>query len=547
MKKTLSILTFLLCSQVWAQVTLTTAQWQEDLTFLQKTVNEEFPFLFKKVTAEEFNTAAETLYKEIPNLEEHEVIVGFSRLVSLFKYGHSYVPFHQKPFKFSQFPFNLYQFNDEIYIEGTHKQYQKAVGAKVIAVEGIPVSKVLKAIEPTVEAENSQYFKAYGINNIRYPEILHAQGITKTLQSSITVTLEKEGSQFQQEFTILPNKNSIPTTYGFVKQKDDWLSARNQKQTPLYLKNLDKIYFYEYIPKHKTVYVRHSKVRNDPSETIEAFYKRVFEFIEQNDVEKLVLDVRLNGGGNNYLVKPIITGIIETKKINQEGKLFVITGRRTFSACQNLVNRLDNYTNAIFVGEPTSENVNFYGDASPVQLPNSKLKVRLSFAWWQDKAPWENDQWLTPQLAVDMSFENYKNNEDPVLAAIYNFDPEGLILKPMDHIRSLFMKGDIETLQKDVTAMVQDSRYRFFDFEKKFTDTGNLLINQGQYEPAIGIFSFVTQLFPNSANAYNNLAKGYIKVGDVKNAKQLLTKAISLDPDGNIGKTAKKMLSKIEN
>ena len=48
--------------------------------------------------------------------------------------------------------------------------------------------------------------------------------------------------------------------------------------------------------------------------------------------------------------------------------MFVIIGRRTFSACQNLVNELDNYTNAIFIGEPTAENINFYGDTRPGSL-----------------------------------------------------------------------------------------------------------------------------------------------------------------------------------
>ncbi|NAS29922.1 tetratricopeptide repeat protein [Flavobacteriaceae bacterium R38] len=529
-----------------AQEKLDFKKWQQDVRFLQKTVNEEFPFLFKKITAKEFNIAAEELYKEIPNLQEHEIIVGFSRLVSLFKYGHSYVSFHQKPFEFSEFPFRLYEFNDGIYIQGTHKNYPKAVGAKVIAIERKPVYEVLKAIEPTVEAENSQYFKAYGINNIRYPEVLHSQRITNTLQSKITLTLEKNGHQFEQEFTILPNKKRIPLTYRFVEQKNDWLSARNQDKTPLYLKNLDKIYFYEYLPEQKTVYVRHSRIRNDASETIEAFYKRVFEFIENNDVEKLVLDVRLNGGGNNFLLKPIITGIIEAKKINQNGKLFVIIGRNTFSACQNLVNRLDNYTNAIFVGEPTSENINFYGDASPVQLPNSKLKVQLSFAWWQDKASWYNDKWLAPQLAADMSFDQYKNNEDPALDAVFSFDPQDFILRPMEHIRTLFMKGDIKKMQNDIVKMMQDPRYKFFDFEGKFISSGKLLMNQGQYPHAIGLFSFVAQMFPTSADAYQNLGRAYLKVGDTKKATELLQKAIALDTSGNIGKNAIKILSSIK-
>ena len=155
---------------------------------------------------------------------------------------------------------------------------------------------------------------------------MHAQGITKELQSSVTLTLEKDGRRFQQKFDILPDNKGVPTTYGYVQQKGDWLSARAQDKTPLYLQDFDKIYYYKYLPEQKMVYVRHSKIRDDRPESTEAFYKRVFEFIEKNDVEKLVLDVRLNGGGNNYLVKPIITGIIETKKINKNGKLFVITG-----------------------------------------------------------------------------------------------------------------------------------------------------------------------------------------------------------------------------
>ena len=528
MKKIVLILNLILFFQLSAQEAMTKKQWQEDLRFFQKTTNEDFSFLFKKVTAKEFNDSVDQFYGEIPNLEEHEIIVGISRIVALFKYGHTNISFHQKPHQFSQFPYNLYQFNDGVYIEGTHKNYPKAVGAKVIALEGKPISDVIKAIRPTVEEENPQYFKAYGINNIRYPEVLHAQGVTSELKSSITLTLEKNGERFEQAFDILPDHTRVPTHYGFVSQKENWISARDRNKTPLYLKNLDKIYFYEYLPEQKTVYVRHSQIQNDASETIEDFYKRVFDFIEKNDVDKFVLDVRLNGGGNNFLNKPIITGIIETEKINKTGKLFVITGRRTFSACQNLVNRLDNYTNAIFVGEPTGENINFYGDNRPVMLPNSRLNIRMSFAWWQDKEPWGNEDALSPQLSADMSFQQYANNQDPVLEAIFKFNPEGFIVRPMDHIRNLFVQGKMEQLQKDIGRMVQDPRYRFFDFEGKFINSGKLLLDQSQYRYAIGVFTMVTQVYPNSEKAWRHLGDGYNAIGEKTKAEEFYKKADSL-------------------
>ena len=134
----------------------------------------------------------------------------------------------------------------------------------------------------------------------------------------------------------------------------------------------------------------------------------------------------------------------------------MIIGRRTFSACQNLVNELDNYTNAIFIGEPTAENINFYGDNRRVELPNSKLAVYLSFAWWQDKPQWENGDYTVPHLAIEPTFAEYSANEDPVLEAALNFSVDNFIIDPMGYLTQLFMDGKYELLATEAQRMVQD-------------------------------------------------------------------------------------------
>ncbi|WP_103867211.1 S41 family peptidase [Aquimarina sp. I32.4] len=550
MKKTLIILSLFLCSQLWSQETLTTAQWQEDLRFIQNTIHKDYSFLFVKTTKEDFDTEVETLYNDIPNLQEHEIIIGISRLVSLFKYGHTYISFHQKSFEFSQFPFNLYEFNDEIYIQGAHKNYSEAVGAKVIAVEGKPISEVLKRIEPTVEVENSQYFKAYGINNIRYPEVLHAQKITKTLLNKLSLTLEKKGKVFTQFFTILPKGERVPTHRGFVHQNENWLDARDQSTTPLYLQHLDKVYFSEYLAKEKVMYVRHSRIADEAEESTKDFYARVFNEIETNDTEKLIIDLRLNGGGNNYLNKDVIKGLIKSEKINKIGKLFVIIGKRTYSASQNLVNVIDNYTNVIFVGEPTAENVNFWGDNRPVTLPNSTIDISLSYLWWQDKPALENAEWIAPSIPVTMSFDEYASNQDPVLEAALTFNVQDFKPKPMDYIVSLFLSGQTQKMAEELPKMIQDPLYAFCDFETGLIKIGNILLQSGrtpQIQASIQVFSMVLKFFPNSANAYKYLGESYMATGETQKAKEVLKKAISLDTDGEIGKIATALLSEIVN
>ena len=78
----------------------------------------------------------------------------------------------------------------------------------------------------------------------------------------------------------------------------------------------------------------------------------------------------------------------------------MITGRATFSACQNLVNHLDRATNAIFVGEPAGSRPNFTGEDTWVELPWSKLRVSISARYWQDSYPTDERPYVPVAMPV---------------------------------------------------------------------------------------------------------------------------------------------------
>ncbi len=524
---------------------LTIEDWQSDLRFFQQTVHKDYDFLFKKTTAKDFDAAVEKLYKEIPGMKEHERIAGLLRIVAMFKYGHTRLGLAESQFKFHIVPVNFHFFSDGLYVEGADKKYASITGAKVIKVEGVAVSDALKSVKLLFPTENDQFFKAYGLDYIAYPEALHAQGVTKELKKSVTYTFEKNGKTFEQTIPAVESFR-FPRNYGVVKPTTDWISARDSGNPAHYLKNLDKNYYYEYLPEKKTMYVRQSQVENDPQESIAEFYKKVFAFIKNNDVEKMVLDVRLNGGGNNYLNKPVVTGIIECEKINKPGKLFVIIGRRTFSACQNSVYDLNNYTIALFVGVPTGEYINFYGDNRRLDLPKTGIPVYLSFAWWQDKPQWENADWLAPQLAVDMSFDEYKANKDPVLDACLNFSEKDPVLDPMARLRDLFIAGNTKEVEEEAKKMVEDPKYRYINFETRINENGYNLLNAKQIEGALFVFQLNTKLFPKSANVWDSFAEANWKASKIDKAIEYYNKAIELDPNGQTGENARNMLKQIK-
>lgn len=545
--KTLSTL-LLAFSLVWIHASaqepmLSADDWRSDLAFLKETVHKEYPFLFKKITAVQFDSAVNQLRQDIPRLQPHEIVAGLARIVASFQYGHTDIRWTGGVVKFHIIPVSLYWFNSGIHVEGIHKDYAQALGAKLLKVNGVPVEEALKAVRPLLPVENEQYFKAYVLDFLCIPEALHAQKVTQTLQNAITFTLEKDGKTFDQTFPAVESFR-FPRKYSLIQPNTDWVSSRDQSKTPLYLKNLDKIYYYEYLPETKTVYVRQSQIQDDPSDPIPAFYKRVFDFIEKNEVDRLVLDVRLNGGGNNYKNKTIVKEVIKSK-INQPGKFFVIIGRRTFSACQNLVNELDNYTEAVFVGEPTSENINFYGDNRQVVLPKSKIPIFLSFAWWQDKPQWEDGPWLAPHVAVDMSYEQYRTNQDPVLDAVFSFTGSNFVRNPIGHLEQLFNESKLDQVKSEAARMVKDPAYKFVNFEEELNSRGYELLIRNQFQPALFVLQMNSELFPQSANAWDSLGEAYWKSDQKDKAIECYNNAIRLDPNGPTGDNARNMLKEI--
>lgn len=534
--------------QAFAQKAMSTQQWQEDLRYLENVITVERSNLFHVVTQEEFEAAVNELHGKIPTLQHHEIIVGFARLVAMFRIGHTNLPIlpwrrnHDSRIGFHRFPLLVYLFPDGVYVRSATEKYREAVGGRVVRLGNLPIEEALEAIRPVVPWENEQYFRSTVPYYLSCPEVLHASGVIDDMQRAPLV-IEKDGKE-QTIWLEAEPAGRFPGDYGTIRPGDGWVDARQfaTEPTPLWLKNLGRNFYYEYLTDSKTIYVRHSQVRDESDETIRAFFEKVFQFVDENDVEKLVLDLRLNGGGNNFLNRPIIVGLIQARKINQPGRLFTIIGRRTFSACQNLVNELEKYTETIFVGEPTSENVNFYGDTVQKTLPNSGLNVRLSHLWWQNLDPRDTRQWTAPQIAVDMTFDDYRNNRDPVMEAILNYRPRPALT---EQLKPLFIDEKLAQARQLATAYLDNPQHKYDSFEDQINRLGYTLMNEQNRDAALQTFKLNVELYPDSANCYDSLAECYWKRGKLDLAIENYEHALAMDPHGPTGANASRMLQQV--
>ncbi len=503
---------------------LTAAEWQADARFLAEEMPKQHPNLFRRMKKEDFETAVKQFHERIPTLSEDEIIVGLMKIVAMVKDGHTGV-FPANFFRSGIYPVRFYLYKDGLFVRKAAPEYGAAVGGRVVRIGNFLTDDALKLISQIASADNEMGAKENAPLFLSIPELLAGQKINDD-KKNLKLVIETNGKE--KTFQVKPS-----ASLGELLQPPaNWIDAAAaagaaKTEPPLYLKDPRNLYWFEYLKDRKLVYVQENAVQNKPEETIAAFYKRVFDFVAANPVEKFVLDLRNNDGGNNGLNRQVVIGLIKSK-IDERGKLFVITGRGTFSAAQNFVSELENYTTAIFVGEPTAGHPNHYGDARPITLPNSKLEVRVSTVYWQDVDRRDTRQWTAPEIAVELSSEDYRKGFDPVLQAVIDYVPgesfQGLINKA--------------TEQKDMTEFV--GKYKTFknDSKHKFTETqgamnrfGYALLQNKKVVEAIEIFKLNVESYPNSANVYDSLGDALDAAGRREEAIKSYEKALSIDPN----------------
>jgi C-terminal processing protease CtpA/Prc len=131
-------------------------------------------------------------------------------------------------------------------------------------------------------------------------------------------------------------------------------------------------------------------------------------------IERLVVDLRRNGGGDNYLAEALRKRIARSG-FNRPGGLYVLTGPRTFSAAQNCATRLERETFATFVGEPTGGAPNHYGDATLFTGAITGISALVSTLAWFDSYPQDRRPWILPDLPVNDTFADWRAGRDPAL------------------------------------------------------------------------------------------------------------------------------------
>lgn len=288
------------------------------------------------------------------------------------------------------------------------------LGAKVLAIDTTGTAQALEKIAPLIGRDNMQWVKASAPQYLRHLPFLQALGLTRAEDGAdLTVQLTDGTTRsvhVAADFSQPDIWNSVPKPSGWR-----WIGDGSKAD---FQTDNGKPWWFKWSPDSGVLYFQYNKVVDDKDRSLAQFSGELAAAISRYPVRKLVVDMRNNNGGDTHLNEPLLSAIAGSAKINRDGHLYVIIGRRTFSAAMNAVSYFARRTKAIFVGEPTGGKANAPGDETPFALPYSGILVNLSDRYWQGGWPDDFSDSRAPDLATPVRYSDAAAGRDPAMEVI---------------------------------------------------------------------------------------------------------------------------------
>ena len=391
---------FLLSADKPENLQLTSQQWKEDLRYLARELPKRHANAFHFTPRANFEKAVADLDAQLDHADSDAAWVGMQRITSLVGDGHTYL---RTPRDSAEFPIDIAHFGKEYRIVSVIPGLENALGARVVKVGDVPVERAAELCKELFSRdENPTLGEAFIDDSLTTGATLRGLGIIADRNAG-RYTLMDDGGR---EFTVDVHQLAPGSHPALI---------RSYKDPPLYKQNPEQKFACKYLEDSHTLYCNVRAIR-DLSGPVDEMVKT----IRQQNPDKLVIDLRQNGGGD-YTVgeRHLIHPIRSLPSINQKGHLFVLIGANTFSAAMNNAAQFRSQTAAILVGQEIGEKPNSYQEPRNMTLPNSHLQVRYSTRFYRFSENGENA--VRPDQEVIPTWAEYKAGEDPVLEWVLKY------------------------------------------------------------------------------------------------------------------------------
>jgi hypothetical protein len=385
------------------------ADLRSDLDVILEARDTIHPDGWHGIARSDWMAAADAVASRAGELSDDERLVEVVRLAAMPSWngrdGHTGIfPFSPEDGTLL-YPLRWWEFIDGLVITAARPPYEDLVGSRVEAIGGMPIEDVLALVEPLAPRDNPSNLRAFGPLYLRVSNLLAGLGVIDAAGATTFTLVDREGVSSDVEI-----EPTVPVI------DDDWdsgLPHRLAATDAPWLRDQDTTLWWTFLADSGTLFAQFNHVRGDATSVISELRERA----KEADVQRVVIDIRHNSGGDNTTLAPLELALRDPT-IDRPGRLFAIIGRVTFSAAANFATDLEQATSVIFAGEAMGGSPNLYGDTRPVDLPATGQTLYMATRYWERSTPDDQRITIEPDIPVDLSSDDYFAGRDPVLDAI---------------------------------------------------------------------------------------------------------------------------------
>ncbi|RUO25521.1 peptidase S41 [Aliidiomarina minuta] len=386
-----------------ARAQMDVTDWRADIDFYAEQLVKHHIDPFHTLSQESFYNEIDRIKQSIPDQTKNQILVQLMKLTSRINDGHTSFPLWG--IESARFPLGVKLFGEDVYVVSTTAQYQDLLGSRLISINETPVSDIAPFVSEVTPFTENAFSEAVRVGQyLPHARVLNGLGFIEDNGTAQFAFFDVEGKLIVHTLSAQP---SPLLDFEITHFNDPVFTAKEEVSEDLWFGASGN---------NKTVYIkfrRYTSVAN-----MESFSRQILSFINREQSENLIIDLRDNYGGDFFVGLKLAQALVLADSLNWKSGVYVLIDNVTYSAAMSNAAQFSQILNAKLVGSPTGARPSGYQDMGQLVLPNSGLEVTYSKRLYRFKD--NNSDALSPDASVDVSIEDYRDGIDAQLRWVLN-------------------------------------------------------------------------------------------------------------------------------